>query len=383
MVLTVFAIARLILSAAVFLAALLNFAPPPNNALWKLSVIVLEGGYFVVIPCLLLALIPGGGLAGKIAAALFLFSAVLYATPLLRGIKTASRLEHDFASGFGKNLLPQAFHRLQPVSFKDLLFGYPYPRIEPRTAAYAKRDSGELLLDFYPAPRKNAPCIIVLHGGGWDSGDRKELAQANAVFASLGYAVAAIDYSLAPRHPYPAAVVDVKDALDFLRAHAGEFGIDPSRFVLLGRSAGGQIALQAAYTLKDTTVRGVISYYAPADMVWSYSIPTNPRIMNSRKLLEQYLEGGYPQKPENYRASSPLESVEASSPPALFLQGGADVIVSPLHVVHLEEKMEKIGTRYFTVNLPWATHAFDFVQAGPGSQISLYFVERFLAEVTR
>jgi acetyl esterase/lipase len=176
---------------------------------------------------------------------------------------------------------------------------------------------------------------------------------------------------------------DVADAIAWLRAHADSLAIDPDRLILLGRSAGGQIALNAAYTLKDPGIKGAIGFYAPADMVFGYGLPTSPLILDSRKLMRQYLGGGYDSIPQAYVASSPVEHLGPGCPPTLLLHGRPDVLVSFQHTVHMRDKMRALGLRCFVVDLPWGAHGYDFIFRGPGSQIGLYFIERFLAEVTR
>ncbi len=388
---------QLALAILLFLAAQLIWVRAFTHGLWELSIIVLEGGYFAVLPSLVLAWwsfkTRSAGVSGNMSATagiLYLATALLFAIPLLQAVQTATRLEKSFANGFGKNLPSQNFHRSKPLIWKDLLLGIRFPKIEPLQRFYSdsSNSNGEALsLDFYPASSRTknekVPCIVVIHGGGWNSDDRKELAPLNSYLASLGYAVASIDYRLAPKHTYPAPLIDTKDALDFLRLHAEEWNIDTTRFVLLGRSAGGQIALQAAYTLKNAGIRGVIGFYAPADMVFGYSLPSNPLLLNSRILMEDYLGGSYPQNPAAYHNSSPVEAADSSSPPTLLLQGHRDVLVSFQHTVHLEAKLDQLGVEHFTADFPWATHGYDYVFSGPGSQISLYFMERFLAKVTQ
>lgn len=376
------------MSSGLFLAALLAVAKPPTHSLWKLSIVVLEGGHFLVLPCLLLALWCISGRAGSLVSGLLLLAAaVLYATPALRAAASATRLERAFARDWGSIRPPQgrAFGRSRPVSWIDLARGIPDPAIVPETMVYRERDGADLELDFYrvagAVKGSPAPCVVVIHGGGWDSGDKRQLAPLNRYLAGRGYAVASIDYSLAPAHTYPAPVADVDAALDFLRARAEPLGLDPSRFVLLGRSAGGQIALQAAYLSAKASIKGVIAFYAPADMVFGYSLPTNPLIMDSRKVMETYLGGGYPDVPGAYTASSPFEHATTSSPPTLLLHGHPDVLVSYRHTLHLRDRLQGLGVRHFVVDLPWGAHGFDYVFRGPGSQIGLYFLERFLAEV--
>ena len=377
---------RLGAAAVLFLAGLLAVVKPPSYAFWKLSIVVMEGGHFIVLPCLLLGLwcLRGTG-SGRVAALLFLGAAVLYATTSLRAFRVSRGLEKEFAAKWGSPAAPPGgFQRSTVLSLADLFKGFPAGDTAFKTFVYKKSDDRDLHLDFYP-PRKPAPrgaaCVVVVHGGGWDGGARSQLSPLNGFLAAEGYAVATLEYRLAPKHQYPAPMEDVADALVYLRAHAAELGIDTTRFVLLGRSAGGQIALNAAYTFKDPSIKGVIGFYSPADMVFGYSLPTNPLIMDSRLIMRNYLGGSYDERPQAYVASSPVEHLSAGSPPTLLLQGHPDVLVSYLHAVHMRERMDPLGIRYFIVDLPWAAHGFDFVFRGPGSQISLYFIERFLAEV--
>ncbi len=145
-----------------------------------------------------------------------------------------------------------------------------------------------LTLDFYPAPTQGKkPCVIVVHGGSWAGGDSRQLPELNSELAKASYHVASINYRLAPQYKFPAPIEDLKVALNYLQSQASILLIDTNNFVLLGRSAGGQIVLSAAYMLNDPAIKGVISLYGPADMVWGYANPTNPLVLNSRKVMEK------------------------------------------------------------------------------------------------
>lgn len=385
-----------------FLTGLLAVLKPPSYSFWKLSIVVMEGGHYLALPLLILGILSLTG-TGRWAGVFFILAGCLYGTTAVRALSTAASLRKDFEAGWGRVTAPfGVLRRSTPLSIADMFIGIETPAPVFKTFVYKNRGDLDLKLDFYPSrtlSRKGdadtaikgsrsanvalAPCVVVLHGGGWDGGARSQLSDLNGFLAAEGYAVATLQYRLAPKHQYPAPVEDVREAMAWLRAHADELAIDTARFVLLGRSAGGQIALQAAYTLNDPSIKGVIAFYAPADMVFGYSLPTNPLIMDSRKIMEQYLGGGYPAVPGNYVASSPVEHLSPSSPPTLLLQGRPDVLVSWRHTAHMKAKMDSLGVRHFIVDIPWGAHGFDYVFRGPGSQISLYFIERFMAEVTR
>jgi acetyl esterase/lipase len=250
---------------------------------------------------------------------------------------------------------------------------------------YSEVDGKTLRLDLYQPPSfpQPAPCVIVIHGGSWRSGDSKQLAPLNAYLAAHGYIVAAINYRLAPRWRFPAARDDVIAVLNYLKAHADSLHLDPHRFVLIGRSAGGELALLVAYTQHDPSIRGVVSFYGPTDMHWSWANPGNPLVIDTHDIFRAYL-GGSPQEfPANYDAASPIRFVDASIPPTLLIHGGRDELVSPRQSERLAERLAKAGVPHFLLRLPWATHAGDFNFSGPMGQISTYAIERFLIAVMR
>lgn len=375
---------RLVLAILLALAGLLAIVKPPSYTFWKLSIVVMEGGHWMVAPGLFLAWLSfRSGAPGRLAGIVFIAAALLFGITTFRAWLTGAELHKAFALAWPTASPPSGnFRRALPLDFLDLFRGIPVSPSAPQTFVYAVREDRQLQLDYYrPAGKQPAPCVVLVHGGGWDGGARGQLPDLNAFLADQGYAVAALEYRLAPRHIYPAPVEDMREALKWLKTHAAELGLDPERFVLMGRSAGGQIALQAAYVNPDPAVKGVIAFYAPADMVFGYSLPTNPLIMDSRRLMVNYLGGSYATHPAAYIAASPVEHVGPATVPTLLLHGRPDVLVSYQHTVHMREKLGPLGVKHFEVDLPWAAHGFDYVFRGPGSQVSLYFIERFLAAV--
>jgi acetyl esterase/lipase len=230
-------------------------------------------------------------------------------------------------------------------------------------------------------PARGAPCLVVIHGGGWDSGDRTQLASWNVRWAARGWAVAALDYRLAPRHPWPAAGDDIRAALAWLKAESGRLGVDPARFALLGRSAGGQIATAVAYGAGDPAIRGVIALYSPHDMPFAWSVSREDDTLNSIRLFRQYL-GGPPDTPERaalYASASGQGLARAGGPPALLLHGYPDTLVWHRHSRRMAARLAEIGVACTHLELPWATHAFDFNADGPGGQLADFAIARFLA----
>ncbi|MFI5338117.1 MAG: alpha/beta hydrolase, partial [Opitutales bacterium] len=246
-------------------------------------------------------------------------------------------------------------------------------------------DGQDLALDFYAAAGDTrAPCLLVIHGGGWDSGDRTQLAEWNHRWAARGYAVAALSYRLAPRWTWPAPQEDVRAALAWLKAHAGELRLDPARFVLVGRSAGGQIATAVGYGTEDPAVRGVVAFYAVHDLPFAWSISGEDDTLNSVLLLRQYLGGppDTPERQERYRSGSGQLQVRPGLPPTLLLQGKPDTLVWYRHSRRLAAELARAGVPHLLLELPWATHGFDYNLDGPGGQLADHAIERFLRGVT-
>jgi hypothetical protein len=143
----------------------------------------------------------------------------------------------------------EATLRPAPFSVTDYVTGIdPGPAPLTRDLPYRTVAAHTLLLDRYapPAPGPH-PGLLIIHGGGWESGDKGEYTEASRYFASRGYVVYDIQYRLTGEARFPAQVDDVECALGYMRAHAAADGLDPERVAVMGRSAGAHLALLAAY----------------------------------------------------------------------------------------------------------------------------------------
>jgi acetyl esterase/lipase len=255
------------------------------------------------------------------------------------------------------------------------------PAVAPRTTWTF---SGPLKLDFFPAVgRSPAPCVIVIHGGGWDDGNRDQIPQFNNWLARSGHAVAAISYRLAPGATWPAQRDDVREAIAFVKAHASEWGVDPSRLVILGRSAGGQIAEASAYAANDPSIRGVVALYAPADMRFAYTFSREDDVIRSPSLMRKFLGGTPEQAGEAYDSASAILLVGPGTPPTLQIHGTIDTMVWHRQSERLAARLSEAGVPNLLVSMPWATHALEFNLSGPSGQLSLYAISWFIAGVCR
>nr|WP_255604574.1 alpha/beta hydrolase [Oscillochloris sp. ZM17-4] len=373
---------RLIWGAGAAAVSLLALFEAPTWDLFRAAVVATEWGHLLALAALA-PLLPGWRRtrAGQVGGALGIGAALVALTPLLRALPVAQALPAQLAAAFGPP--PPELGRPAPLVAADLLRGVALPEGEPTALIFGEADGQRLDLDFYPAQGATAPAplLVVVHGGAWQGGDKSEMPALSRYLAGRGYAVAAVNYRLAPRWPFPAARDDVRAAVAYLKGRAAELGVDPTRIALCGRSAGGQIALLVAYTADDPAIRGAISFYGPTDMVYGYAHPSNPLVLNSTEALEFYLGGPPERLPAAYAAASPISFVGQRTPPTLLIHGRRDELVFFRQSQLLDAALSAADRPHLLLDLPWATHAADFNFSGPSGQISTYAIEHFLGTV--
>ena len=371
----------LLLPSVLLLAtSLLAIFRAPTHLLWMVTVGVTELGHYLAFICLGAAVVFGTfPRVGKIAAIISTIAAMVSFTPMIRASRTAHAVREQLREAFRNAALPSS----AALTYKTMFSGVTLAELKTERFKYSSVEDEALWLDFYHAlGTKPAPLVIAIHGGSWRGGDNQDFIGMDRYLAGRGFAVADIIYRLAPKWKFPAPIEDVHAAIVFLQNRADSLGIDPNQIVLLGRSAGGQIALTAAYTSKTPTIRGVISFYGPTDMHWHWDHPSKPEVIDTPTNLRDYLGGTPSEVPSTYDAASPIRLVTESAPPTLLLHGGRDELVSPEESARLSKWLTEAKVRNLNVTLPWATHGFDYIVRGPGGQISAYAVEYFLETVT-
>ncbi|MFC1910107.1 alpha/beta hydrolase fold domain-containing protein [Chloroflexota bacterium] len=197
-----------------------------------------------------------------------------------------------------------------------------------RDVVYGIAGDNVLLMDiYYPLPiEANRAAVLYIHGGGWYSGDKaSDIGRAFIpTLVSRGYLVAAINYRLAPRFCFPAQIGDARNALHFLVAEAGEYGIDPQRIGVWGDSAGGHLASLLGTidgnTGREPNVRAVINMYGPSDLTAYYQNDNSPHI--------EHVFGVTDADSEVIIQASPITHASPSSPPFLLIHGEDDTVVS-------------------------------------------------------
>lgn len=180
------------------------------------------------------------------------------------------------------------------------------------------------------------PAVLEVHGGGWQHGGRLlSLSQSGpaAALVGAGFVVASIDYGLAPGDPWPDQIIDAKCAVRYLRAHAGDLGIDPNRIAALGTSAGGQLVSLLGTTESSTlwnagpypdessAVDAVVDEFGPADLDVTDWPP------GSVDMIRRVFGAAPGTTSPVLTQASPLTHVAAGDPPFLIVQGTDDQVV--------------------------------------------------------
>ncbi len=368
----------LLLAGLAALAAILTCAPILTRGMWIARLALRETSLFTTaVAVVALALARGSGVRSRITRGLAVPAALVGLLPFTAQWVVLHRLGLPFSSveyGLGPR-------RPEVTEERDLVLD---ARARPlRADVYRGRGAG---------PR---PFVVVVHGGSWRGGEKGQGKHVSRALAAAGHTVFDVEYALAPEHPFPEGIADLKCLLGRLRARAGELSLDPDRAALLGRSAGGQISLLAAYSAGDPRIRpscdvddvpprAVIALYAPADLVYGYANPMRPDVIKGNESLELYLGGPPSRRLETYRLASPRTWVDGRAlPPTLLLHGASDPLVECLHSVLLAAELQAAGQKVQQVCVPFGEHAFDMRPGGVGEQLARRAILEFLNQALR
>lgn len=248
---------------------------------------------------------------------------------------------------------------------------------------YKNVDGRSLKLDLFK-PKEiegKAPGIVFIHGGSWKGGDREQLKFYAVHFAKRGYVTISIEYRLSKEASFPAAVEDSICALQWLRANADEYSVDPERIAVSGNSAGGHLSLMVGYASDKDELNGqcglnessslpraVINFYGPVDLTGEDAVDNGAVI--------DFMGGRLEDNEDAYRLASPLFHVDSECPPTLTFHGTIDSVVNVSHADRLIKALEEAGVEYVYEKYKGWGHVMDV--AVPVNKRCLYMMERFL-----
>ncbi|MCH8274403.1 MAG: alpha/beta hydrolase [Armatimonadetes bacterium] len=217
---------------------------------------------------------------------------------------------------------------------------------------------------FAPECDDAVPAVVLLHGGGWISGDKSDVHEIARAFAAEGFASFCPQFRLAPLHPYPAAVEDCHRFLLFLRKEAKRFGIHPQRIGSFGNSAGGHLSVSLA--VRETTEEtgsGRISSRVNAAVdvagLMDLTHPTDRHPEIAWDFISQFMSVPFEGNEERWVEASPLFHVNEHSAPILIVHGGQDDVVWPEQSERLYEALRGGGVMTDFLLLEGEGHSFS------------------------
>lgn len=227
--------------------------------------------------------------------------------------------------------------------------------------------SGSQTMDIYipnVTSTRPLPLVVYVHGGGMTSGDKSNI---NPIFlnklASSGYAVASINYRLAPHDKYPSQIQDVKSAIRYLRSNAQTYGVNGSEIFAFGTSVGGQLVTLDAllgpnstydvgpYPNESSGISAAVDMFGPTNL-------TEGGGFSSTGILQVFGSNT-----SNVVLASPSYFVKANSPPIMIVQGVNDTKVLDSQSIELYNKLTAAGDQTQLIQVQNMGHMF--MQVGP------------------
>jgi acetyl esterase/lipase len=241
--------------------------------------------------------------------------------------------------------------------------------------AYGK-DTAQRMDIYLPSNRSfhSTKSIILIHGGGWNSGSKNDFTAYLDSFQKRmpDYAIFNINYRLVNgSNFFPTQELDVKSAVDFILENSLEYHVNKNKLVLLGASAGAHLALLQGYKYSNPKVAAIIDFFGPTDLLTMFEKPWHPYV----PFVLQMITGTTPsQNPAIYKESSPINYVNKHSSPTLILHGSKDQIVNVSQSKALKTKLDNAGVKNDLIIYPGKAHGWY------GSTLSNSFdkIEEFL-----
>lgn len=236
--------------------------------------------------------------------------------------------------------------------------------IEQREIVYKTIGSRALHLDaFYSNNKFSHPAVVLIHGGGWKSGNKSQMKSIAIAMAAKGYSCFTIEYRLSTEAIYPAAVHDIKEAIQYIRKNANLYNVDESKVAIVGCSSGGQLAalIGTTHTITGTAVQAIVDM----DGVLALKHPES----EEGKAASLWLGGDYESKPEIWKEASALTHVNSKTPPILFINSdkprfhaGRDDMIAILNqfAIYNEVKTIPNAPHSFWFYEPWFNTTIDY-----------------------
>jgi len=258
----------------------------------------------------------------------------------------------------------------------------PPPGVEiQKDLSYLAADRQETLDLYLPSTRAEgvrSPAVVIIHGGGWNTGDKARQREfvAGTTLALAGYVAISIEYMKERDKRWPTNLFDCKNAVRWLRVNAAKLQIDPDHIGIIGGSAGGHLALMVGYTAgvkelePDEPYPGVSDrVQAVVDMYGVTNLLTRQATEKDGTPNGQLREAGlFPDKrgenTDKWKLASPVYHVSTDSPPTLILHGTTDPTVDRDQSYELGKTLNAAGVPHRLIMLQGVGHTFALLDKG-------------------
>lgn len=291
-------------------------------------------------------------------------------------------LEVPGASHRSENWWPSQWeYKRELVAWLSALAPVPAPAHRPRSGVVQKdivySPRAQLKLDaFVPRASRPVSAAIVVHGGGWEAGDK--VTYVTPLFEPLartGLAWFSIDYRLTPAFAHEDQLEDLREAIRFVRAGHARFNIDPARIVLVGESASGQMVTQVA--AEDDSIAGVISFYGVYDLP-AMVTDASPRSLLVRLFRRAVLDD---ESRALLRRYSPLYSAHKDMPPVLLINGTGERLWTQAQ--SFAGRLTELGVRHELLALEGAPHGMENWEGHPEWTDYKRYVPEWIRKIVR
>ena len=257
-------------------------------------------------------------------------------------------------------------------------------------------DAPQQLLDVWrrpDLPGGHAPVLVFVPGGGWLHGGRQLQGYSlMSHLAECGWVCVSVQYRVAPRHPWPRHIRDVRAAVAWTRAHIDEFGGDPRFVAVAGCSAGGHLAALTGLTPHDAdfnaelapgadpSVDAVVGLYGRYDWMDRSTRERDEFVRFIEKIVVRRSIDGHHDVFEN---ASPIARVHPDAPPFLVIHGDSDHVI-PVGEAHtFVQRLRSVSRSAVTyLEIPGAGHGFDLTDPH-STHAAIHATSHFLEAVHR
>ena len=249
------------------------------------------------------------------------------------------------------------------MKLRTAIFALIFSVIQPAFAdvktdiEYGAPDGVSLKLDAgipdTPGPH---PVAILIHGGGWATGDKAGLYHIPTdALTKANFTWFSINYRMAPKYLWPDCFEDTQTAIRWVKAHAAEYKGDPNKIALIGYSAGGHLAFLAATTASDDTrVQAVVGMSPPSDL--ELDLPQRGGLSTSLQHLLNRPKEVTDESRKILHEMSAINHIAPGLPPFLIVQGNADKSVPYQGSLNFQAKMKANNNTCDLITLPGAPH---------------------------